>query len=311
MIKTDLSQITEEELIAELRRRAELKSGNKTCGRSPIYGVEIAIEAVGHELNQSTFGAWLREQEARETMDCQPCPRCGRPIPVRATKRSRTLHTLHGVFRYTRNYHYCGHCQHGFYPLDERIGAPPDGEASDGLSERAMDFAVNAPYGEAAERFEMHYGRAVSTHLLRCIVERIPLPEFEAQPGISDSERVTVQIDGSQLPMQVGWKEAKVGVIVAQEHHSPGSEHTRGQISEANYVATMGAVGEFEAHLSAAMPPRAPRAERLAGRPGPEVVWVGDGAPWIWKMQERMCPNSIGILDWVHAVEHGVDCGKV
>lgn len=35
-----------------------------------------------------------------------------------------------------------------------------------------------------------------------------------------------------------------------------------------------------------------------------KVLVIGDGAKWIWKLQEKHFPKSIGIVDWYHAVEH-------
>ncbi len=35
-----------------------------------------------------------------------------------------------------------------------------------------------------------------------------------------------------------------------------------------------------------------------------QVVFLADGAAWLWKMQERLCPNAICIIDFYHASEH-------
>ncbi len=36
-----------------------------------------------------------------------------------------------------------------------------------------------------------------------------------------------------------------------------------------------------------------------------EVFWIADGAGWIWKMKERLCPNARELLDFYHVLEHG------
>lgn len=41
------------------------------------------------------------------------------------------------------------------------------------------------------------------------------------------------------------------------------------------------------------------------------VVWVGDGAASNWTLADQLAPGALQILDWHHAVEHAVDCGKV
>lgn len=40
------------------------------------------------------------------------------------------------------------------------------------------------------------------------------------------------------------------------------------------------------------------------------AVWVGDGAPSNWTLADQLAPDAVQILDWHHAVQHAVDCGK-
>jgi hypothetical protein len=35
-----------------------------------------------------------------------------------------------------------------------------------------------------------------------------------------------------------------------------------------------------------------------------QIVFLGDGAPWIWNMQKRRFPNAICVIDFFHATEH-------
>ena len=35
-----------------------------------------------------------------------------------------------------------------------------------------------------------------------------------------------------------------------------------------------------------------------------DVVFLADGAPWLWNMQKKLCPNAICIIDFYHATEH-------
>jgi hypothetical protein len=36
----------------------------------------------------------------------------------------------------------------------------------------------------------------------------------------------------------------------------------------------------------------------------PELVFVYDGAPWIWNLVSHYYPEAVQIVDWYHAVEH-------
>ena len=35
-----------------------------------------------------------------------------------------------------------------------------------------------------------------------------------------------------------------------------------------------------------------------------QIVFLGDGASWIWKLQQALCPNAICIIDFFHATEN-------
>ena len=41
------------------------------------------------------------------------------------------------------------------------------------------------------------------------------------------------------------------------------------------------------------------------------VVWLGDGATCNWRLADHLAPDATQILDWHHAIEHAMDCGKV
>ena len=95
------------------------------------------------------------------------------------------------------------------------------------------------------------------------------------------------------LPGLHGWHEAKVGAIVRN-----------GVASEARYIAVWGEQDEFHAEMRAA-----PGAERWQS--WKTITWIADGARGNWTLAETVCPTAIQILDFMHAVQNGVTCGKV
>ena len=42
-----------------------------------------------------------------------------------------------------------------------------------------------------------------------------------------------------------------------------------------------------------------------------EIVFIGDGAPWIWNIADEHFPNAIQVLDIMHAKSHLYDAAKV
>jgi hypothetical protein len=41
------------------------------------------------------------------------------------------------------------------------------------------------------------------------------------------------------------------------------------------------------------------------------LVFLGDGAAWVWKTAEELFPKAIQVLDWYHALEHLWAVGRV
>lgn len=239
------------------------------------------------------------------------CPKCGKRVPVKAKDRTRELRTMAGRVTLSRNYHYCEACQLGFYPLDRVLDLPEDGELTAEMEKRVLDFALTDVYGACAARWRVHYREAASDNLFRRVVSRVGaqcqavsqevLQEELKPPQPTAPDALVVEMDGSMLPIRgpEPWKEAKVGVIYRHDGETkkpvPGS---------ARYVAVVNGMGEFAPVFEDAL--RVERAEEVH-----TVLWLGDGAVANWRLAEQLLPDAIQILDWYHAVQHAVACGKV
>jgi hypothetical protein len=100
-----------------------------------------------------------------------------------------------------------------------------------------------------------------------------------------------VMIDGSMvLTREDQWKELKLGRLFpfeAQMKQSP----SRGLIHESSYVAHL---GDHEAFFEKLY---------LCVACLSQVVFICDGAKWIWKWVETHFPQAVQILDWFHVIE--------
>ena len=45
-------------------------------------------------------------------------------------------------------------------------------------------------------------------------------------------------------------------------------------------------------------------AKRRGAELARELIFIGDGAKWIWNLCAREFPKAIQVLDWYHALEH-------
>jgi hypothetical protein len=238
------------------------------------------------------------------------CPKCGKRAPVRARDRERTIRTMAGTMTLTRNYHYCERCAAGFYPVDQALDLPEEGELTHEMQKRVLDFAINDVFDQGAQRWNVHYREPISDNLLRCVTRRVG-EQCEAadqghlqealKPSAEAAEVVVVQTDGSLLPIRGAepWKEAKVGVTYRHD-----TTQNRPIAGTARYAAIIGTVANFAPVLEELLV-----AERIDDVR--TVIWLGDGATHNWTLADQLAADAVQVLDWFHAVQHGVDCGKV
>lgn len=304
--KRALKQFTEKELVEELARRHADEHFRDGMTMSEM---ELSVEEATRGDREPSIALMLSRMKP-EKPTAKACPKCGKRIAVKARDRERTVKSLSGPVTFKRNYHYCEKCQHGFYPVDRLLDLPEEGELTSEMEKRVLDFAVNDVYGECAARWGLHYREPISENLFRRVAARVGA-QCEAadqgrlqealKPRADAADVLVVEVDGSLLPIRGAepWKEAKVGVVYRhdQNKNAPIPKTQR-------YVAVVNGLGEFAPVLEDAL-----EVENIdeVGK----VVWLGDGAVCNWTLADQLCPDAVQILDWHHAVEHAVDCGKV
>lgn len=307
MSKDRLDEFTVEDLLEEVaRRRAVAHDGS-------LHDFELVTEDAHHEQSRRELEGFLRNEAENEDDSSKPCPRCGRSCRVRAKSRGRKLRAVCGEVSFARNYHYCGECGEGFYPLDRKLDLPTSGDLTREMERRVLDFGVADTFEEGAERWSVHYNAPISPNLIRRVVDRQGqlldeadserVQEFVLPARTTAPELLMVYVDGSMVSTDEGWREVKVGVIVRGDQYLPGNEERRGVVTEARYVAHLGGVEEFRDRLDVAL--------AAAGADDAErIVWLGDGAPWIWNLADEICPKAEQLLDWRHLQEVSAECAK-
>jgi hypothetical protein len=138
--------------------------------RAQSGGLDLdAIEAFASDAQRDMGGETLAAAIAGlppEDGKPKACPKCKRLVPVRATARVRTVLTVAGELRLTRNYYHC-ECGTGFYPRDAELKLPEEGEVSDAMERRILDFGVNDTFESVAERWCIHFPTPISANLVR------------------------------------------------------------------------------------------------------------------------------------------------
>lgn len=167
-------------------------------------------------------------------------------------------------------------------------------EASEEVTQ-LIGVEVNA---KQIERICHHYGE-----LLEQTDWKEALNEASEVPlALKDDDLTYAMIDGSMIltrEEESPWKEVKLCRTFHPSDRVQGVSKDRNCIGQSNYVAHLGHHDEFFDKVLNVLPPRSP------------MVFVCDGAKWIWKLVDEYYPKSIQILDLFHCKQHLYDFAKI
>jgi len=121
---------------------------------------------------------------------------------------------------------------------------------------------------------------------------------------LGEEAKAYVMMDGCMLltRQESEWKEMKLARIFNSDQHYELSDK-RNWIRDSLYLAHFGSYKDFLTKLE----PLVDEYEKLGDR----LVFVNDGAKWIWNWVAEHYPSSTQILDYYHAVEYLGDFAKV
>jgi len=301
---------TKRQQAAEYLAKAVKEGMEQKCLLSQM---ELQNEEDARQLKQEQMDKRLASLPPEGTRP-KSCPRCGKNARVRNQGVPRTFTSLSGTHTIRRNYHFCEACEEGFYPRDEFLGLPKEGAASIELEKRQADFLVNDVFETAEIRWNFHYPHLkASSNQFRQVAKRLGVKVEEANqellqsallpPSKQRSKTLYVMNDSGMVPLRGEWRAVKVGAFFREENHVSSREEKRGILSTARYVAHLGAQEDFRAQMQSAL-----RIENVV--PAHLLVYLADGAPENWTLASNICPSAIQILDWYHAIEAAIRCGK-
>jgi hypothetical protein len=119
-----------------------------------------------------------------------------------------------------------------------------------------------------------------------------------------------VSTDGTGAPMrrkelrgrkgkngQAHTREVKVGTVFTHRKPDPPDQRPERDYDSTTYIADIVSANEFGSRLRA-------EALRRGIAQAKVIVFLGDGAVWIWKLARINFPTAVCILDYYHACEH-------
>jgi hypothetical protein len=206
-------------------------------------------------------------------------------------------------------------------PLKRAWGVGPHQKLLPGLTEK-LCFTVTATgcYEEAAA-VASKWGVKVDDAKLHALVQRtgaraeaqiqqrLAGPPPEREPKRAATPLAVLLVDGWQVRQRgpgwgrsrskkphVEWHELKTGVFYRHEQAAQ-TKGGRGLLAEKIVVSWQGEPGELGRRLNW---------EALRGGLGRarQTLFLGDGAAWIWNLQQDRWASAMGLLDFYHGSEH-------
>jgi len=294
--------------------------------RSDLEGGEPASISEMEQRVQGTLqhvgGLWMRKW--LEQIDgAYPAPEVSCPCGEKAEyvrRREGVIITLFNRVRFRRAYYLCPHCHQGQYPLDQHLGYRP-GSLTPELRGTAGRVGAEIPFERARDLLEQLTRVSVSENSVRDATQEVGdevmaqeqewivasqdeevLLAHDRLPSEEKPDRLYGSLDGVKVPVDSDWREMKIGCwySVDDKRRSDRPPRMTDELSRATDITYYCDVAEAETFGRLLW---ATGCQRLADQ-AKELVFVADGAPWIWKLVQTHFPNATQIVDWYHAVEY-------
>ena len=292
----------------------ELSDGTATHGT--LDQIEDAVARLGDEFRRRLQEQIIAERTRTPRENALPCP-CGGRARYHLT-RERGLITRHGALRLARPYYHCPTCHHGFVPLDAALGLDAE-TTTTRLRGWLSGLSARLPFPEATQVLEELTGvqvsvstttrtaLAVGTALVQAHQEAARQWGAGHRPAVERKpRRLYISADGKRVPLREAWKrdgslgslnchggECKSAVIYEAGRGIHGDEG----VVYRRYLATLEDCHQFGPQLAQA-------AHQSGVAFAAEVVFLADGAAWLWQIAAAQFPRAIQILDYYHASEH-------
>lgn len=308
---TDMLDALADELVTVLQdalaEALPLTEQESTGLRDLEMATVVAMKRIGQHFLRLLVAA-CRPREAAATIPC----RCGATATY-VRQREGTVLTLLGPVRIQRAYYLCTHCHEGTYPLDEQLGFCA-GAVSAALQEALALTGVHLPFELASDLFERLTQVAISDNGVRAATEQIGQERQVADEALVDAawerlelpagpavapKRLYGSLDETSVRTTEGWRRPKLGSWYTTTdppwEEPPEEWDLRAQ--DITYYGDIAEATDFGQLMYVT------GLQRGADR-ATELIFIADGAPWIWNLVAEHFPHAVQIVDWYHAAEN-------
>jgi hypothetical protein len=239
--------------------------------------------------------------------------------------RAKRVDTVLGRITLRRAYYHCLGCERGLVPRDDELGVS-GASLSPGLRRMTARAATAEPFAKAAglladlagvsltakrvERSAETDG-AAAEHGIRAESAAIADGRITVLPPPRPPDKLYLAVDGTGVPMvpaatqgrtgkgldgRARTREVKLACLFTQTRVDTDGRPVRDPDST-SYLGTFAPAGEFATLVHA-------EARRRGSDHIRQLIVLGDGAPWIWKLATTILPEATQIVDLYHAREH-------
>jgi hypothetical protein len=298
------------------------------CGSGQdMRTVELAVRAAMTSLGCGLLEKLLSTQDGHggQRVDCGSDHRA-----EFVGYRDKGIDTVLGRIRVRRAYYHCPTCQRGVVPRDAQLGV--DGQSlSPGLRRMVARVAVVSPFAGAAdlladlagirlstkrvERAAEADGQAAAAALVRQSRETLNA-RVSVLPPVPVPDMLYITVDGTGVPVvpaatldragkgedgRARTREVKLACLFTQTKLDDDGRPVRDPHTT-SYVHTFDPVEQFTTLVHA-------EARRRGAEHIRQLVILGDGAMWIWKLATKILPEATQIVD-LYRREHVNDLAK-
>jgi hypothetical protein len=282
----------------------QLESEEQLSASDVEQSLRSSLQAIG----QASLGELLNilDEQAYGCQETCGCRTKGRRI----SRRKAQVLSVFGWVTYRRSYYQCPGCGRRWTPLDQAHHLRP-GRATAPMASLLGLAGVSVAFEEARRHIRAYLQVEVGVNTIRQETQLIGQRQAQREQTWMDQsqdleylqrreqqsehrQRVYGSIDGVFVPIEKEWKEAKlVSWYQVGQRYGRSEPHALDQVYHLSLeeAATFG-----ELLWGTAVAYQADRAE--------ELVFVCDGAAWIWKLVEYYFPDAVQIVDWYHACQY-------
>ena len=273
-----------------------------------ISELEVQIQSALRDLGKMWLSELLHEMGKEQAVEV-PCECGGSAKYVRM--REAVIQGLFGRVSFQRRYYLCPDCHKGQHPLDAKLGYRP-GQMTPQLLSIAGWVGAQLPFRRSAELLKATCGITLSENSVRKATQRIG-EEVEQQESAWQEEsqdiaalrdqdlasekevpeRLYGSLDGVLVPVGEEWRELKIG----SWYREKSEPKARSAATDLTYYCDITEANAFAPLFWAT------GCKRWAHR-AKELIFVADGAVWIWNLVSDYFPQAVQIVDWFHAVEY-------